>query len=166
LFSIIIFVVLSLGSLFPYFYIYSRTIESFGVKAGQQVSISVINLNSNIPTFVITEKVIEAETPGLVSLAEAIASSQDLADKVSAFVGITSDETTITTATPTTTPVTPPSSSSPSTTEPTLPILHDCMGWYCVCNPTSPSCSANVNVGSTVLKIISSVGLLLLLLFV
>jgi hypothetical protein len=73
--------------------------EPFGVKAGQQVSIAVINLNSNIPTFVIGEKVIEAETPGLVSLAEAIASSQDLANKVSAFVGIT-------TMTPTTTPAT------------------------------------------------------------
>ena len=120
------------------------------------MSISVINLNSNIPTFVITEKVIEAETPGLVSLAEAIASSQDLADKVSAFVGITSDETTITTATPTTTPVTPPSSSSPSTTDPTRGPT----------TTTSPPSSANVNVGSTVLKIISSVGLLLLLLFV
>jgi len=83
-------------------------IEPFGVKAGQKVSIAVINLNSNIPTFVIGEKVIEAETPGLVSLAEAIASSQDLANKVSAFVGIT-------TMTPTTTPATgssPPSSSA------------------------------------------------------
>ncbi len=48
----------------------------------------MINLNSNIPTNVIGEKVIKAETPGLVSLAEAIASSQDLANKVSAFVGI------------------------------------------------------------------------------
>jgi len=58
----------------------------FGVKAGQKVSIAVINLNSNIPTFVVTESVIKAETPGLVSLAETIASSQDLADKVAAFV--------------------------------------------------------------------------------
>ncbi|KAL7453546.1 hypothetical protein ACHAWC_005212, partial [Mediolabrus comicus] len=29
----------------------------FGVKAGQKVSIAVINLNSNIPTFVVTESV-------------------------------------------------------------------------------------------------------------
>ena len=64
----------------------------FGVKAGQKVSIALINLNSNIPTFVVTESVIKAETPGLVSLAETIASSQDLADKVAAFVGINTTE--------------------------------------------------------------------------
>ncbi|KAL3776769.1 hypothetical protein ACHAW5_000709 [Stephanodiscus triporus] len=62
--------------------------ESFGVQAGQSVSIAIINLNSNITTFVITELVIKAETPGLVSLAETIASSQDLMDRVAAFVGI------------------------------------------------------------------------------
>jgi subtilase family serine protease len=99
-------------------------VEPFGVKAGQQVSIAVINLNSNIPTFVIGEEVIEAETPGLVSLAETIASSQDLANKVAAFVGITSaagsgddggnNETPTTVTTPFTTPAiesSPPSSS-------------------------------------------------------
>jgi hypothetical protein len=48
----------------------------------------VINLNSNIPTFVVTEPVIQEATPGLVSLAESIASNQDLADRVAAFVGI------------------------------------------------------------------------------
>ncbi len=52
----------------------------------------MINLNSNIPTFVVTEPVIKAETPGLVSLAETIASSQDLSDKVAAFVGINTTE--------------------------------------------------------------------------
>ena len=52
------------------------------------MSIAVINLNSNIPTFVITDSVIQAETPGLVSLAESIASSQDLAERIAAFVGI------------------------------------------------------------------------------
>lgn len=62
--------------------------ESFGVQAGQNVSIAIINLNSDITTFVITEPVIKAETPRLVSLAETIASSQDLADRVAAFVGI------------------------------------------------------------------------------
>ena len=48
----------------------------------------MINLNSNIPTDVVTDYIIKAETPALVSLAETIASSQDLADKVAAFVGI------------------------------------------------------------------------------
>lgn len=66
----------------------SLHIEPFGVRAGQQVSIAVINLNSNIPTFVVTEPVIQEATPGLVSLAESIASSQDLADRVAAFVGV------------------------------------------------------------------------------
>ncbi len=50
----------------------------------------MINLNSNIPTFVVGEDVIQASTPGLVSLAEGIASSRDLSDRVAAFVGITS----------------------------------------------------------------------------
>ena len=70
----------------------NQYLAPFGVKAGQKVSIAVINLNSNIPTFVVTEPVIKAETPGLVSLAETIASSQDLADKVAAFVGINTTE--------------------------------------------------------------------------
>ena len=69
-----------------------NVLAPFGVKAGQKVSIALINLNSNIPTFVVTESVIKAETPGLVSLAETIASSQDLADKVAAFVGINTAE--------------------------------------------------------------------------
>ena len=124
--------------------LYTYQIEPFGVKAGQQVSISVINLNSNIPTFVISEKVIKAETPGLVSLAESIASSQDLADKVAAFVGITSDDETITTATPTTTPAT---ESSPPT------------------SATSAPSGANV-IDCAMLTVISWVGLLLLPLFV
>ena len=63
------------------------------MKAGQQVSIAVINLNSNIPTFVVSESVIQAATPGLVSLAESIASSQDFSIKIATFVGI--DTTTI-----------------------------------------------------------------------
>jgi hypothetical protein len=124
--------------------LYTYQIEPFGVKAGQQVSISVINLNSNIPTFVISEKVIKAETPGLVSLAESIASSQDLADKVAAFVGITRDDETITTATPTTTPAT---ESSPPT------------------SATSAPSGANV-IDCAMLTVISWVGLLLLPLFV
>lgn len=85
----------------------------------------MINLNSNISTFVIGEEVIEAETPGLVSLAETIASSEDLANKVAAFVGITSasgssgddggnNETPTTATTPTTTPAPAIESSPPS----------------------------------------------------
>ncbi len=69
--------------------------------AGQQVSIAVINLNSNIPTFVVGEEVIQASTPGLVTMAEEIASSQDLSDKVAAFVGISSTSTTPPSTSPT-----------------------------------------------------------------
>jgi hypothetical protein len=144
---------------------HTNTIEPFGVKAGQQVSIAVINLNSNIPTFVVTEKVIQAATPGLVSLAEGIASSQDLSDKVAAFVGIASTTTaattaaaggdsgneTTTTATPNTTPDTEleqvPPSSPPATGQPAT---------------SPPSSSANV-VGSPMLSLISLTGLLLVL---
>mmetsp|Transcript_22249 Transcript_22249/g.33716 ORF Transcript_22249/g.33716 Transcript_22249/m.33716 type:complete len:163 (-) Transcript_22249:824-1312(-) len=149
---------------------HTNTIEPFGVKAGQQVSIAVINLNSNIPTFVVTEKVIQAATPGLVSLAEGIASSQDLSDKVAAFVGIASTTTaattttattaaaggdsgneTTTTATPNTTPDSEleqvPPSSPPATGQPAT---------------SPPSSSANV-VGSPILSLMSWTGLLLVL---
>lgn len=135
----------------------THTIEPFGVKAGQQVSIAVINLNSNIPTFVVTEKVIQAATPGLVSLAEGIASSQDLSDKVAAFVGIASTTTAATTTTAaaaggdsgneTTTTATP--YTTPDTDLEQVP-------------PSSPPSSANV-VGSPMLSLISLTGLLLVL---
>ncbi len=71
--------------------------------AGQQVFIAVINLNSNIPTFVVGEEVIQASTPGLVTMAEEIASSQDLSDKIAAFafVGISSTSTTPPSTSPT-----------------------------------------------------------------
>ena len=65
---------------------------AFGVKGGQQLSIAVINLNSNITTYIVSAPVIQASTPGLVSLAESIASSQDLADKVASFVGLTTSK--------------------------------------------------------------------------
>ena len=80
-----------------------------------------------IPTSVVTKEVIQAATPGLVSLAESIASSQDLFDKVAAFVGIagttggSSNETT-TKAAPNMTSDTEsdqvPPSSSPATGKP------------------------------------------------
>ena len=95
----------SLPLLYPYL-VHTHThtiIEPFGVKAGQQVTITVINLNSNIPTFVVSEDVIQAATPGLVSLAESIASSQDFSNKIAAFVGVAS-----TPAVPKPTPDSPP----------------------------------------------------------
>ena len=70
-----------------------HTSEAFGVKAGQKVSIAVINLNSDITTYIASEPIITATTPALVSLAESIASSQDLADKIAAFVGLSSHNT-------------------------------------------------------------------------
>ena len=52
------------------------------------MSIAVININSDITTYIASAPVIAATTPALVSLAKSIASSQDLADKVAAFVGL------------------------------------------------------------------------------
>jgi len=108
---------------------------------------------------VVTEEVIQAATPGLVSLAESIASSRDLFDKVAAFVGIagttggSSNETT-TTAAPNMTSDTesdqvPPSSSpAPATGKPAA---------------SPPSSSAGV-VGNPMLsRILWASGLLLVL---
>ena len=115
----------------------------FGVKAGQKVSIAVINLNSNIPTFVVTESVIKAETPGLVSLAETIASSQDLADKVAAFVGINTTEIPV------------------NETEAPAPV-----GFYWTTPPPTPSSANFVWTTSSFSSLLSWVGLLLLPLIV
>lgn len=133
--------------------------EPFGVKAGQQVSIAVINLNSNIPTFVVTEKVIQAATPGLVSLAEGIASSQDLSDKVAAFVGIAS--TTTTAATTNTAAAAAGGDSGNETTTTATPNTTPDTELEQV-PPSSPPSSANV-VGSPMLSLISLTGLLLVL---
>lgn len=122
-----------------------RKIEPFGVKAGQQVSIAVINLNSNIPTFVVSESVIQAATPGLVSLAESIASSQDLSDQIAAFVGIAN------TSAPKPTPDSPPTTATGQTADSTTSPPS-----------SSPSNSANV-VGSHMPSMLSWGGLLLVL---
>jgi len=61
---------------------------AFGVNAGQKVSLAIINLNSDIPTFVVTEPVITGYTPMMVELAETIAGSQDLAVKMKAFASL------------------------------------------------------------------------------
>lgn len=50
------------------------------------VSILVISLNSDIPTLLLTKPVIDHFTPALVDMVESIASSKELADRVSAFV--------------------------------------------------------------------------------
>ena len=55
--------------------------------------IAVLNLNSYVPTFIVTVPVINAHTPAIVETVESIASSQDLADKISSFVGIDSEST-------------------------------------------------------------------------
>jgi hypothetical protein len=61
---------------------------AFGVIAGQKVSLAIINLNSDIPTFIVTEEVISGYTPKMVELAETIAGSQNLADKMEAFASL------------------------------------------------------------------------------
>ena len=65
---------------------------AFSVDAGQKVSIAIINLNSDIPTFIVTEPVITGYTPAMVVLAETIAGSQILADKVEAFASLSEPE--------------------------------------------------------------------------
>lgn len=60
--------------------------DAYGIVAGQNISILLLNLNSNVPTFLITTPMIDAYTPAVVGMVEAIASSQDLADVVNSFV--------------------------------------------------------------------------------
>jgi hypothetical protein len=118
----------------------------------------VINLNSNIPTFVVTEPVIKAETPGLVSLAETIASSQDLADKVAAFVGINTTEVGG-----------GDGGGSSNETNTTAPGVNESgtVGFYWTTPPPTPS-SANFvwTTSSSFSSLLSWVGLLLLPLIV
>jgi len=67
---------------------------AFGVQGGQKISLAILNINSDIPTFLVTEPVITAYTPNLVDLVEAIASSQDLAEKIRTFTNVeTSSDT-------------------------------------------------------------------------
>jgi hypothetical protein len=59
---------------------------AYGVKAGQQVEILLLQINSNISTFVIGKLMTEYSTPLLVSLVETIASSEELEDRIKLFV--------------------------------------------------------------------------------
>ena len=61
--------------------------DVYGMVAGQKVSILVLNINSNIPTVLLTAPMINAYTPGLVSMVEGIAGSQAFEDVISSFVG-------------------------------------------------------------------------------
>uniref|UniRef100_A0A7S1ZKN1 Uncharacterized protein n=1 Tax=Ditylum brightwellii TaxID=49249 RepID=A0A7S1ZKN1_9STRA len=59
---------------------------AFGVQAGQKVSVALLNINSEVPTFLVYDKIIKAYTPALVELVETIAGSQDLQDRLRAFL--------------------------------------------------------------------------------
>ena len=54
--------------------------------AGQKVSILLLNLNADIPTFLLGPQ-INAYTPATVEMVKTNAGSQNLADTITAFVG-------------------------------------------------------------------------------
>lgn len=59
---------------------------AFKTKAGQKVEILLISLNSNIPTDIIGEIQIEEYTPRLAQMAFDIVESEELVDRVAAFM--------------------------------------------------------------------------------
>lgn len=58
---------------------------SFGVKAGQNVEILLINTNADIPTMIATPDVIQDETIPLAAMAQNIAANQELVQRVRDF---------------------------------------------------------------------------------
>ena len=58
----------------------------YSVVAGQKVSILLLNLNADIPTFLLGPQ-INAYTPATVEMVKTNAGSQNLADTITAFVG-------------------------------------------------------------------------------
>lgn len=60
---------------------------AFGVKEGQKVEILLLQINSNIPTFIVGSSVTEAMTEPLAELAEQIAGSKQLVGRINEFLG-------------------------------------------------------------------------------
>eukprot|EP00581_Thalassiosira_minuscula_P017610 CAMPEP_0183716152 /NCGR_PEP_ID=MMETSP0737-20130205/10158_1 /TAXON_ID=385413 /ORGANISM="Thalassiosira miniscula, Strain CCMP1093" /LENGTH=628 /DNA_ID=CAMNT_0025945371 /DNA_START=41 /DNA_END=1924 /DNA_ORIENTATION=+ len=58
----------------------------FGVRAGQQVEIFLINLNEPITTYVATPGMVQSYTEPLASMTKAIADNEELAKRIKAFV--------------------------------------------------------------------------------
>lgn len=61
---------------------------SFGVRAGQQVEILLINLNEPITTYVVTPTIIRHFTEPLANMTKRIAENEELRRRVEAFVGL------------------------------------------------------------------------------
>jgi hypothetical protein len=64
--------------------------DAYGVLAGQDVEILLIDLNAAIPTVIVGQESASAFTTPLADMAFTIASSRDLLDRISSF---TADET-------------------------------------------------------------------------
>jgi len=60
---------------------------AYGIVAGQKVKLLWLNINSNIPTFLITAPMINGYTPDLVAMVEGTAGSQALENVISEFAG-------------------------------------------------------------------------------
>ena len=61
---------------------------AYGIVAGQKVKLLWLNINSNIPTFLITAPMINGYTPAVVEMVEKIAGSQALEDVIAEFAGV------------------------------------------------------------------------------
>jgi len=58
---------------------------AYGIVAGQKVKLLWLNINSNVPTFLITAPMINGYTPDIVQMVEKIAGSQMLEDVIKEF---------------------------------------------------------------------------------
>ena len=63
---------------------------AYGIVAGQKVNLLWLNINSNVPTFLITAPMINGFTPDIVQLVEKIAGSQVLEYVIKEFSGTSS----------------------------------------------------------------------------
>jgi hypothetical protein len=69
---------------------YGTTVDNpaYGVKAGQQVQILLLQLNSDIPVFILTEEDILQHTEPLASLSELLAGNEELQNRIQEFMKI------------------------------------------------------------------------------
>jgi len=73
---------------------------AYGIAAGQKVKLLWLNINSNVPTFLITAPMINGYTPDIVGMVENIAGSQVLEDVIKEFSGTSSSSDSEDTNTP------------------------------------------------------------------
>jgi len=60
--------------------------KAFGVKAGQRVEIILFQINSNLPTFLLAKSSLEIQAQEFAALVSDIATSDELVDRISAFL--------------------------------------------------------------------------------